>query len=97
MARRSGDLRRRRVLSDILQRMRSNPSLDWSVSQCRQGVPRVRDPGVLPLGHGGSHFKVSHPSQREILTVPFRRPIKPVYIRKLVRFIDAVRDANAKT
>ncbi len=36
-------------------------------------------------------------SQREILTVPFRRPIKPVYIRKLVRFIDAVRDANAQT
>jgi len=30
------------------------------------------------------------------LTVPFRRPIKPVYIRKLVRFIDAVRGANAK-
>jgi len=29
--------------------------------------------------------------------VPFRRPIKPVYIRKLVRFIDAVRDPNAQS
>jgi hypothetical protein len=27
----------------------------------------------------------------EKLTVPYKRPIKPVYIRKLVAFIDAVR------
>jgi len=29
----------------------------------------------------------------EKLTIPFRRPIKSVYIRKLVTFVDAVRDA----
>ncbi len=96
MARRSGDLRRRRVLSDILERMRSNPSSDWSVSDVDRACRAFGIRCAPPLG-GGSHFKVSHPSQREILTVPFRRPIKPVYIRKLVRFIDAVRDANAKT
>ena len=27
----------------------------------------------------------------QILTVPFKRPIKPVYIRKLVAFIDEVK------
>ena len=82
-------------LSDILERMRSNPSSDRTVSD----VERVCRPyGIrcTPPPGGGSHFKVSHSSQREILTVPFRRPIKPVYIRKLVRFIDAVRGANAK-
>ena len=41
-------------------------------------------------------FGLGYGSQREILTVPFRRPIKPVYVRKLVRFIDAVRNSNAK-
>jgi hypothetical protein len=57
-----------------------------------------RAPGVrcAPPSGGGSHYKVSHASRREILTVPFRWPIKAIYIRKLVRFIDAVRDANEK-
>jgi len=30
----------------------------------------------------------------EILTIPSHRPIKPVYIRKLVQFIDALEDLN---
>jgi len=76
-------------VSDILQRMKRNPAGDWSI----QDVERVcRENGVScrsPTG-GGSHYKVSHPSQREILTVPFRRPIKPVYIRMLTRFIERV-------
>jgi hypothetical protein len=32
---------------------------------------------------------VKHPSSRIILTIPARRPIKPVYIRKLLRYIDS--------
>jgi predicted RNA binding protein YcfA (HicA-like mRNA interferase family) len=39
---------------------------------------------------GGSHFKISHPASPKILTVPFKRPIKPVYIRALVDLIDEV-------
>ena len=35
----------------------------------------------------GSHYKISHPDLPEILTVPFKRPIKPVYIRELLRMI----------
>jgi hypothetical protein len=45
----------------------------------------------MPPKGGGSHYKISHPNQREILTIPSRRPIKPVYIRELVKFIDACR------
>jgi hypothetical protein len=45
---------------------------------------------VSPRG-GGSHFKVSHAAIPEILTIPYKRPIKPVYIRRLVHFVDAVR------
>ena len=82
-------------LSDVLERMRSNPSSDWTVSDVERAC-RAFGVRCVPPSGGGSHFKVSYPLQREILTVPFRRPIKPVYIWKLVRFIDAVRGANAK-
>jgi len=33
----------------------------------------------------------ANPQMTEILTVPSRRPIKPVYIRRLVKMIDALR------
>jgi hypothetical protein len=39
----------------------------------------------------GSHYTISHPSQPKILTVPQKRPIKPVYIRMLVAYVLAVR------
>lgn len=51
----------------------------------------------IPPKGGGSHFKVSHPSQSNIVTMPFRRPIKSVYIVKFVRYIEAVRIANAQS
>ena len=31
---------------------------------------------------GGSHYTYSHPDLPEILTVPRRKPLKPVYVRK---------------
>jgi hypothetical protein len=44
-----------------------------------------------------AHWKVSDPTQRDILTIPQRRPIRSIYIRKLVRFVQAVMEArNAK-
>jgi hypothetical protein len=76
-------------LSDTLEQMRRNPQANWTIRDvkrlCRQfGVD------CEPPRAGGSHYKVCHASQKEILTIPFRRPIKPVYIRKFVEFIDAV-------
>jgi hypothetical protein len=81
--------------SDPLDRMRSSPTSDWSIADVERVCEAYGVRCAPPYG-GGSHYKVSHGSQREILTVPFRRPIKPVYIRKLVRFIEAVRNSNAK-
>ena len=31
---------------------------------------------------------VAHPSQSTILTIPYKRPNKPTYIRKLVAFVE---------
>ena len=41
----------------------------------------------------GSHYKVKHASMTEILTIPAHGPIKPVYVRELVRFVDSAREA----
>jgi hypothetical protein len=80
-------------MSDLLERMRRNPVGDWSIRDI-EAVCQAYHIRCAPPTGGGSHYKVSHPSQREILTVPFRKPIKPVYIRKLVRFIAAVGDSS---
>jgi hypothetical protein len=71
----------------LLERMRANPR-DW----------RIEDVAVLCASFGvactaprkGSHYKVKHESQAEMLTIPAHRPIKPVYIADLIRIIDAV-------
>ncbi|MDY7523565.1 type II toxin-antitoxin system HicA family toxin [Sphingomonas sp. 10B4] len=71
----------------LLERMRANPR-DW----------RIEDVAALCDGFGiacapprkGSHYKVKHVERPEILTIPAHRPIKPIYIRELVRFVDAV-------
>jgi hypothetical protein len=76
-------------MTDRFDQMRRNPAADWSIADveavCREHGLRCSAPSG-----GGSHYKVSHPFQRDILTIPSRRPVKPIYIRKLVRFIDQV-------
>jgi hypothetical protein len=37
-----------------------------------------------------------HPDLAEALSVPARRPIKPIYVQRFVRFIDAVRGAHER-
>ena len=72
--------------SDLLERMRRNPAGDW---QIRDVEVVCREYGLLfRQGRGTSHAHAKYPAAREILTIPARRPIKPVYIRKLVRYIE---------
>ena len=71
----------------LLARMRANPR-DWRIEDvetvCRAFGLDFDRPS------GGSHYGISDPTQVAHLTVPFARPIKPIYIRHLVRFVDAV-------
>ena len=75
-----------------LEDMRRNPRDNWKISDiavvCAAFEIALRPPG------SGSHYKVTHPSQLEILTIPAQRPLKAVYIRRLVSFVDAVEDAR---
>lgn len=77
-------------MSKRLERMRANPRADWTMADV-EAVCREHGIRCDPPRGGSSHHKVSHLQVREILTVPSRRPIKPVYIRKLVEMIDRVR------
>ncbi len=78
--------------SDLLDRMRRNPAGDWNIRDveavCREYGLQFRP------GKGTSHCHAKYPSAREILTIPARRPIKPVYIRKRVRYIEAHGDGS---
>jgi hypothetical protein len=77
-------------MSKRLDAMRRNPRGDWTISDV-EAVCREFEIGCAPSRSGSSHYKVTHERIPDILTIPFKRPIKPVYIRKLVAFIDAVR------
>lgn len=50
-----------------------------------------------PPRGGGSHYKIYHPAMSEILTVPFKRPIKTVYVRRLVAFVTEVDRRHGKS
>lgn len=70
--------------------MRRNPRDGWTIADI-ETVCRAHGVSCDPPANG-SHYKVSHPSQIDILTIPMSRPIKPVYIRQLVAFIDRVEE-----
>lgn len=67
--------------------MKASP-LDWRIEQL-EAVARAF--GLNVRKPGGSHVYFTHPRLAEGLSVPARRPIKPVYVRAFVRLIDRVR------
>jgi hypothetical protein len=71
----------------LLERMRANPQGDWSISDIQTVCMRLGW-NCLPPSGGGSHWKIAAPGMEHILTIPAKRPIKPVYIRKFVALID---------
>ena len=80
------------MTADLLERMKRNPAGDWII---RDVETICLEYGLLfRPGRGTSHCHVKHPAALEILTIPARRPIKPVYIRKLVRYIEAHGDVS---
>jgi len=71
----------------LLAKMRNNPR-DWVLND----VNTVCSQFGLEIRTGkGSHHVVSHSSVATMVTIPAHRPIKPIYIKKLVELIDRVR------
>ncbi len=70
-----------------LRKMRKN-RMGWRIEQLQaiaeENLVEWRRPG-----RGGSHVIFSAPGVREIVSVPAKRPIKPVYIKQFLALIDA--------
>ena len=78
-------------MSKRLEAMRRNPRGDWTISDI-EALCREYGVSCETSRSGSSHYKIAQGQIPEILTVPFKRPIKAVYIRALVKFIDRVRN-----
>ena len=72
----------------LLDAMRHNPVGDWTIDDIQRVCSQLGWQCLAPSG--GSHWKVTAPGSNTILTVPAKRPIKPIYIRKLIVMIDEV-------
>jgi hypothetical protein len=75
-----------------LQKMRRNPA-GWRIEDLllvaeENGVEWRRP------GRGGSHVVFSAPGVREIVSVPAKRPIKPIYMKHFLALIDAAREVK---
>ena len=76
----------------LLERMRRNPR-DWRIEDVASVCAAFGVTCTAP--NKGSHYKVKHATEQEILTIPAHRPIKAVYIVDLVRFLDRVIEAES--
>jgi predicted RNA binding protein YcfA (HicA-like mRNA interferase family) len=74
-----------------LENMRRNPRGDWRIEDIK-GVARKH--GIQWRSPGGSHVIFVAPDG-SVLSVPARRPIKPVYVRLFVEMVDRVRSKTA--
>ncbi|MGV3548570.1 type II toxin-antitoxin system HicA family toxin [Rhizobium sp.] len=75
----------------ILERMRNNPR-DWSIEDLKTIAARYEFDWRQP---GTSHVTFSREGMAP-LTVPARKPIKPIYVSQFVAMIDDVRSSNDK-
>jgi len=77
-----------------LQKMRKNP-MGWRIEEL-QAVAEEHFVEWRRPGRGGSHVIFSAPGVREIVSVPAKRPIKPVCIRQFVALLDTAGGIRTK-
>ena len=72
------------VVHKLLEKMRQNPR-DWRIEQLETLAKHY---GVKIRKSGGSHVVFDHEKWVELLCVPAHRPIKPIYVKKLIALIE---------
>ena len=73
----------------LLEQMRRNPCNDWKMANLLTIAKRLN---IEVRNSGGSHHVFSHSEIEEDLVVPYRRPIKVIYIKKFLALVDVVRE-----
>lgn len=71
----------------LIEQMRNNP-LDWRIEQL-ETIAKLYAISVRKHG-GGSHVIFDHPNCELAVSVPAKRPIKPIYIVKFLELIDSL-------
>jgi predicted RNA binding protein YcfA (HicA-like mRNA interferase family) len=70
----------------LLKKMRANPR-NWRMESLEAVARRY---GIEVRKTGGSHFVFLHRDSDLAITVPFKRPIKPVYITQFLALLDDI-------
>ena len=80
--------------SKTIEKMRSSQS-GWRI----QDLTAVAESAGLEWrrpGRGGSHVIFSAKGVREIVSVPDKRPIKPICVRNFIALIDAAKEVRKR-
>jgi len=60
---------------------------DWRIEELESVAKRY---GIDVRKTGGSHFVFLHPDVEPAVTIPFKRPIKPIYVVQLLALLDEI-------
>jgi len=71
-----------------LAEMRRSPEKDWPIGEIIETCGAYGVRCVAPAG--GSHYVVSHHLIDGLLTIPSKRPLKPLHVMLLVELLEAV-------
>ena len=69
---------------ELLQKMRRNPR-DWRIEEFETIADRF---GIKVRKTGGSHAVFFHEACGRSLSVPARKPIKPIYVQAFLAMLD---------
>lgn len=70
----------------IIEKMRGNPR-DWKIESLEVVAKNM---GIRVRKSGGSHAVFLHPKSDLVVTIPAKRPIKPIYITKFLALVDDI-------
>jgi len=74
----------------IFQRIANNPK-DIDFKELDRLLARYGFQRRAP-GKGSSHYTYTHPKLDEILTIPFSRPVKAVYVKMAITLIQRLQE-----
>lgn len=69
-----------------IERLRRSQT-DVSPEQLRTALESV---GFILVNVRGSHYRYVHPDLTHDVTIPYRRPVKRVYVQNVIKAIDEV-------
>ena len=70
----------------VIQKMRDNPK-NWKLDSLEAIAKRL---DIRVRKSGGSHAVFMHEDSALVVTIPAKRPIKPVYINQFLALIDDI-------